>query len=338
MIRFIKIFGLAALLSACQGASPSGGDKAESAKTVECQISLTVLGAGQDAGAPQIGNPSDPGWQDPSKRLWATALGLVDHKAEKRYLFEATPDIREQLEFLDQAYPVGAKGLGIDGIFLTHAHIGHYAGLMFLGRESAGSSNVPVYVMPRMEEFLRKNGPWNQLVELGNIKLQPLTETAPYEISVNLSSDLNIMAFRVPHRDEYSETVGYIIQGPQKSALFLPDIDSWQAWEKLSGPEWEIETNDMVIKAVVDRVDYAFVDATFFDDNELPGRDMSKIPHPRVVQSMDLFSDRSETERAKIHFIHINHTNPLRDHTSSQYKDVISRGFNVAKRGDKFCL
>ena len=42
--------------------------------------------------------------------------------------------------------------------------MGHYSGLMHLGREAANTSKVPVYAMPRMLEFLAKNGPWNQLL------------------------------------------------------------------------------------------------------------------------------------------------------------------------------
>ncbi len=317
-------------------------------KTIEaastaCAAELVVLGIGQDAGAPQIGNPNDPAWADPSQRLLATSLGLIDHENQKRYMFEATPDIREQVQFLDETFPGKPDnqkgGLGLDGIFLTHAHIGHYAGLMFLGRESAGTKNVPVYVLPRMGEFLSSNGPWSQLADLENIELKPLEDPFSFDAPVELSGNISVAAFKVPHRDEFSETAGYVITGPQKSVLFIPDIDGWAEWENLEGPDWVIHSDDIVIREFVRQVDYAFVDATFYDDNELPGRDMSQIPHPRVTETMDMIdAAKDETLREKIRFIHLNHTNPLRNKDSDAYKTLTTRGYKMARRGDRMCL
>ena len=140
-----------------------------------------------------------------------------------------------------------------------------------------------------------------------------------------LSNDVSVMPLRVPHRDEYSETVGFVIKGPNRMVLFLPDIDDWDRWKT----EYDRDISD-----IVSSVDAAFIDATFYDNHELPGRDMTKIPHPRVTDSMDLLKDQAN----KIQFIHINHTNPLRDFQSDEVKDLQSRGFNVAQRGQKICL
>ena len=290
-----------------------------------CDVSLVVLGIGQDAGAPQIGNPNDPAWSDPSQKLWATSLGLVDHRNGKRYLFEATPDIREQINWLDGFVAPKTGPLGVSGVFLTHAHIGHYAGLMFFGRESAGAQGVKVYAMPKMAAFLESNGPWGQLVELGNIELQAM-QSGEAEA---LAADLTVTPYQVPHRDEYSETVGYAIKGPDHSVLFVPDIDDWDRWQS----EYGVAFRDMI-----DRVDYAYLDATFFDNNELPGRDMSQIPHPRVPDTMNRLSDLSSEKRAKIRFIHFNHTNPLRDKNSDAFRSVQDNGFGISQRGDEICL
>jgi pyrroloquinoline quinone biosynthesis protein B len=289
-----------------------------------------VLGIGQDAGAPQIGNLDDPAWAAPELGLLATSLGVVDHERREHYLFEASPDITAQLAALNRiaAQRAGSKtksGLGLDGVFLTHAHIGHYAGLIYLGREAAGAKGVPVYAMPRLAEFLETNGPWEQLVTLGNIALTRLADRE----ALRLNEALMVTPYQVPHRDEYSETVGYIIEGPTKRALFVPDIDSWQEWEDTFGTRIE----DMIA-----RVDIAYLDATFFDDDELPGRDMSLIPHPRIAASMDRFDSLPEEERAKVSFIHLNHTNLARDPASGHSGRVARRGYEIARRGDRFCL
>lgn len=325
--RNAVVFCVAAGLSACSASVDTTGTLQVADQA--CDVSFVILGTGQDAGVPQIGNPQDPAWLDPQKRLLATSAAIIDQRSGQRYLFEATPDIREQIQNLDELLADGEHAsdspLGLSGVFITHAHIGHYAGLMFAGRESAGTQNLPVYAMPRMTEFLAANGPWSQLVTLGNISLMPLEERA----SVKVAADIGVRPYTVPHRDEYSETVGFVISGPTKSVLFLPDIDDWGTWEREQG----VRIDDM-IKAV----DWAFVDATFYDDYELPGRDMSAIPHPRVSKSMDRFDGLLESDRAKVRFIHINHTNPVRFDSSPQSKIMTDRGYKTAKRGQSYCL
>jgi pyrroloquinoline quinone biosynthesis protein B len=292
-----------------------------------CKVELIVLGIAQDAGMPQIGNPEDPAWRDPTRARLAVALALVDRRENRtrRWLFEATPDLRAQLQRLDRHAPSDAAGLGIDGIFLTHAHIGHYAGLIFLGHESAGASEIPVHAMPRMAAFLRANGPWDQLVRYRNIRIEVLAEASP----VRLAEQISVTAQRVPHRDEYSETVGYSIRGPQRAVYFLPDIDSYERWAS----EFNVQIED-VIRAH----DLLYLDATFHDDHELPGRDMTQIPHPRITTSMDRFDALPAAERAKIRFIHLNHSNPARDPDSVQSGAIAHRGYRVAQEGETVCL
>ena len=288
-----------------------------------CAIELIVLGAGQDAGAPQLGNADDEG-----PALLPTSLGLVDHERGQRFLFEATPAVTDQIHALDRIAspdPSAPGGLGLDGVFLTHAHIGHYLGLAQFGFESASTSSQRVYTMPRMAEFLRTNGPWSQLVKFGNIDIAELTEG---EVQP-LNEYLGVWPMRVPHRDEFSETVGFVIVTPGRTAAFIPDLDSWEEWEAQSG-----ET----LRDLVLGFSFVFIDASFWDDNELPGRDMSAIPHPRVSATMDRLTELPDFIRSKVHFIHYNHTNPIRDPDSPQSREVIERGFNVARRGDRHCL
>nr|WP_137677715.1 MBL fold metallo-hydrolase [Parerythrobacter lutipelagi] len=327
----------AAALVALAGAVPANAAE----PGPQCQREIVVLGAGQDAGAPQIGNSDDDG-----PVLLPSSLALIDRTEGKRYLFDATPAITQQLAMLDAIEPP-QQGLGIDGIFLTHAHIGHYFGLAYLGREAAGAQNVRVYAMPRMADFLRSNGPWNQLVELENIRIVTVPHSSwkfpPLDNDAWRASEPQFLgagiaatALPVPHRDEYSETVGWVLADPESwSFLYLPDIDSWS--------ELEDRMPDFTLEALVAKVDLVFVDATFWDDNELldengVGRDMSEIPHPRVTETMDLLQDLPGEERGKIRFIHYNHTNPIRDPDSAESKQVVERGFTVARRGDRICL
>ena len=286
-------------------------------------VSIVILGTVQDAGSPHIGCEKEccaslfisP---DPTRKV--VSLGLIDTENKKTYLFEATPDITEQVKTLKQYASWDANELP-NGIFLTHAHIGHYTGLMYLGKEAINAKAIRTYAMPKMKGFLETNGPWSQLVSNENIVLYPLEN----QKEILLAPNLKVIPFTVPHRDEFSETVGYRIIGPNKSALFIPDIDKWEKWE----------TN---ITAEITKVDYAFIDATFYDGEELNTRDISQIPHPFVSESMALFQRLTKEEKQKIYFIHFNHTNPLLDPKSEQASHVLANGFNIARFGDRISL
>lgn len=302
MVR--KLFAAAALFSSASG---HAGD----APYIE------VLGITQDAGYPQV-NCYQPhcnrAWEDKSLRRTASSIAVVDDQTRTKYLFDATPDIRDQLYRLQLAAPDNQYAL--NGVFLTHAHIGHYAGLMHFGHEAGSTTGTPVYAMPRMHEFLSSNGPWDQLVRYQNIRLMRLENGG----KVSLRDELSVTPFLVPHRDEYSETVGFRIDGPNRSAVFIPDIDKWDRW-------------DTDIRDVIRSVDYALLDATFYADGELAGRDMSMIPHPHAAESMALFSDLSPEEKARVIFIHMNHTNPLLRNGSPEQAEVEKRGFRFAREG-----
>jgi pyrroloquinoline quinone biosynthesis protein B len=258
-------------------------------------------------------------WEDRDEKRTASSIAVIDETNKTKYLFDATPDMREQLYELHRIAPDGEFSL--DGVFLTHAHMGHYTGLMHFGREAAGTSKVPVYAMPRMYDYLSTNGPWDQLVRLQNIELLRLVDAKPVEFGTTVT----VTPILVPHRDEYSETVGYRIEGPNKSAVFIPDIDKWEMW-----------TTD--ISEVVRSVDYALLDATFFRDGELGDRDMSEIKHPFVAESMDLFDSLNDAEKARVIFIHMNHTNPLLIDGSPERAEVEQRGFRYATEGMRLKL
>ena len=287
-------------------------------KTTSNNNFITVLGIAQDAGYPHIGCKKDCCNNNiGDNKYYVTSIGLTDIENDKYYLFEATPDIGEQIKYLKSG--VSNKKL-IDGILLTHAHIGHYSGLMYLGREALGANRIPIYVMPRMKNFLEGNGPWSQLVSLDNIDLKEINHNQ----NIQLSNDLIVIPFNVPHRDEFSETVGYKIIGKNKSALFIPDIDKWDLWRKSIVEE-------------VKSVDYAFLDATFFSGDEI-NRSMKEIPHPFVLETIEIFMNEDLSTKNKIHFIHFNHTNPLLNQKINLRDSILKLGFNFAKFGDKYNL
>ena len=280
---------------------------------------IIVLGTIQDAGSPHMGCEKScciSLFENPDPNRKVVSLGLVDPLEKKYWLIEASPDFITQCRELKKISAF-EHGKSPDGIFLTHAHIGHYTGLMYLGKESYNSKNVPVFAMTRMKGFLIKNGPWSQLFKLNNIRINNLN----HQEEIKLSNNLSITPFLVPHRDEFSETVGFKINGPKKSVLFIPDIDKWGKWNK------------NLIKEIKS-VDVALLDGTFYDNKEVNNRNISEIPHPFIVETMDLFKEEKNSEKFKINFIHFNHTNPLLDSNSAALIRLKESGFNMAKFKD----
>lgn len=290
---------------------------------------VLVLGTAQDGGLPQLGCEKDcceTARQDPSLRRLRASLLLVDPTTGHRWLFEATPDLPEQLELsrghgAPRSRSGGGRPAPFDGIFLTHAHLGHYTGLAHLGREAYGANDLPVYCSPRMGTFLSENGPWSQLVELNQIECRAVLPGVP----VRLREDLSVEALSVPHREEFSDTYAWIIRGPERSLLFLPDIDKWERFET-------------DICDLVEEVDYALLDATFFGPDELPGRDMSEIPHPFIVESIERFQSLAPEVRDRVHFLHLNHSNPAADPTSAAAAKVRAAGHHVCAEGARLPL
>ncbi|MBK7434390.1 MAG: MBL fold metallo-hydrolase [Chitinophagaceae bacterium] len=318
----LLLIGLSVLLS---GLTPEENRKTPIVEQLSAGASprLVILGTIQDAGSPQIGCKKDcckDLFDHPDPNRMVVSLGLIDPGNKKRYLFEATPDMTRQLSILNEGAEPGS-GLTPDGIFLTHAHIGHYTGLMYLGKEALNATEVPVYAMPRMRSYLETNGRWSQLVNNKNIRLEELSENT----ELSLGNHLSIRPLSVPHRDEYSETVGFLIKGPNKSALFIPDIDKWEKWK-------------MNIETLIGQVDYAFLDATFFDAAEINNRDISTIPHPFVTESMKRFEGLPAAEKNKIRFIHFNHTNPLLRPGSGALQLLQAKGFQIATLKQTFPL
>lgn len=290
-------------------------------KTNQVKQYITILGTAQDGGFPHIGCQKkccDDFYKGILPKQKVVSLGVIDKEAQQKFLFEATPDISTQLADLEKNHL--KTNTIIDGVFMTHAHMGHYAGLLYFGKEALGKKDIPVYAMPKMKEFLVNNGPWSQLVSTKNIAFSDLKK----DKVVQLNNSLKVTPFLVPHRDEFSETVGYKIEGKNKSALFIPDINKWSLWEKNIVEE-------------VKKVDYAFLDATFFKEGEI-NRPMSEVPHPFIEETVDLFKNESLTTKNKVIFIHFNHTNPALQTSSKERKELTLLGYKFATEGERFEL
>ncbi len=318
---FFKVRGLIlflTLLVLCLTSACYKDEGQSTNSTREGVAAALVLGTVQDGGSPHIGcaKPCCAGlYMHPDYTRKVVSIGLKD-KFGHMALLEASPDIASQLFELNRF--VGRDSLGMpEAILLTHAHIGHYSGLMYLGREAAGAKHVRVLALPRMKNYLQNHGPWSQLCTLGNIRI----DSIQFDQKIQVLNNVWVTAIQVPHRDEFSETAAFLIEGTKRKLLFIPDIDKWQKW------------NHAIVDEIK-KVDYALIDGTFYDSTEVAHRNKAEIPHPFVVESLELFKELSASEKRKIYFIHFNHTNPLLNKTSSAYYNLTSDGYRVAGFGE----
>ncbi|MEA2558761.1 MAG: pyrroloquinoline quinone biosynthesis protein [Acidobacteriota bacterium] len=288
---------------------------------------VVVLGTAQDGGMPQTGcehAACAAARKDPKLARRVASLAVV--AGGRTFLVDATPDLPAQIQEVHtfRPFPEGRVDRApFDGVLLTHAHIGHYLGLAHFGFESLNTKDLPVYVSPRMAEYLRTNGPWSQLVRLGNVKL---VEIKPGEW-FPLSEGISVKVFAVPHRDEYSDTMAFLIRGPKRTLLYVPDTDTWKTWTRPLPQVIEEE-----------KVDYALLDATFYSPDELPDRDVTKIKHPLVTDSMELLGPLVKAGKVKVWFTHLNHSNPALDANGEARKNIEAKGFRVLDEADELDL
>jgi pyrroloquinoline quinone biosynthesis protein B len=290
---------------------------------------VVVLGIAQDGGMPQAGcdcSHCSAARRNPALARHVASLAIHVPGTDHVYLVDATPDLPAQIEAIHgfHHFPAGkADRAPVDGILLTHAHIGHYLGLAHLGFESLNTKGIPVWASPRMAAFLRANGPWSQLVRLDNIVLREFQPGRPFDLEAGIS----IKPIQVPHRDEYSDTMAFVIRGPNKTLLYVPDTDSWSAWPK---PLIDVLRDE--------KVDVALLDGTFYSADELPDRDVTKIKHPLITATMDLLEPLVKAGKVRVLFTHLNHSNPAFEAEGAAKRAIAARGFAVAAEGAEIGL
>jgi pyrroloquinoline quinone biosynthesis protein B len=290
---------------------------------------VVVLGIAQDGGMPQTGcdcSQCSAARKNPALARHVASLAIDFPKTDHVYLVDATPDLPAQIARIHtfRAHPEGKVDRApVDGVLLTHAHMGHYLGLAHFGFESLNTKEIPVWASPRMAGYLKANGPWSQLVKLGNIALREFQPGTRFDLEEGVS----ITPIQVPHRDEFSDTMAFLIRGPRHTLLYVPDTDSWKAWPK--------PLTDVLAE---EKVTIALLDATFYSPDELPDRDVSKIKHPLITQSMDLLEPLVKAGKLRVYFTHLNHSNPALDAGGAARKAIEARGFRVLAEGEEIGL
>jgi len=283
---------------------------------------LVILGSAQDGGLPHAGcrcGNCRAARADWTRRRLPASAGIV--AGDRLAIIDTTSAFEEQYHHLwerserSQAFE-GERYGAPEIVVLTHAHTGHYVGLWQLDRSVLAARQSLVLAPPKMHRFLAAQEPWAGMVREGFIVLEPLPIDEPFD----LLPGVRVTALEVPHRAEWeTDTVALVVEGTQASALYLPDIDRWD--------EWERDINDVVAS-----VDSAFLDGCFW-----AAPTSRNVPHPPVIETMERLQPLVDAGK-HVSFIHLNHSNPLCDPTTDEHRMVLERGFAVGREGDSVDL
>ena len=277
-------------------------------------IQVVLLGVAQDAGLPQAGcdcvNCATA--RALGRHPCVVSLGIIDHTQQTFWMVDATPDFPQQLQMLRERAP----GATFAGLILTHAHMGHYTGLIHLGREAMDIRDITLWCSCKMRAFLRANAPWAGLLNDGNVTPREIIDGEPFALSKGVS----VLPYQVPHRAEFTDTYAFLFSGDRQRLFYCPDIDSWD------GLTFDI---DNTLKAG----DTVLLDGSFFSEEELPNRDMALIPHPLVTDTVGRYANKPYD----LVLIHLNHTNPIW-RASPQQEWIMSQNAVVGERGQAWML
>ena len=287
------------------------------------EVTLTILGIAQDGGVPHAGCSCArcmSAHADPSLRRHPVACGVRGGDGSL-HLIEASRSLPDQMRLWAEA--LGAEGVARpDSVSLTHIHLGHIDGLGQFGKEVMGCSEMPLFAS---ESVLDELSGRSVLGPFSAATVQPMERFCPSE-----GCGFEMEFVPVPHRDEHADTHAVVIRGSNRSVLFLPDHDDWDQTLHRHGAV-------SIRQWLTDReVDIALLDGSFWDASELPGRDMSEIPHPPVSETLARLGERVEGD-TEVHFIHLNHSNPLLG-PGPQADELSDLGWGVVVQGQQFAL
>lgn len=268
-------------------------------------MKVEVLGNTQDGGVPHLECSCDlcsKARENPEEAKHNASIMVKDSDEEDsfRYLIDATPDVRYQI-----------TGEYLDGVFISHGHLGHITGLLQFGEEGCNKTDLPLYVSDKTENYIRKNDPFRLLIDKGNVEIMNFNDEDEVDIRGGC-----IEAFEAKHNRVNTDTLSFMIHGEEKTLFYIADIH-----------EWTEKTLNLMQKA-----DIAIVDGTFWNEEEIERYE--EVPHPVMKETMHL----AEGWDTDIYFTHLNHTNPALREDTDERQEIQERGFGVVEEGMEFEL
>lgn len=287
-------------------------------------VSVTILGTAQDGGIPQAGCSCQrclDAHRDLKLRKYPVSLGILGVDGTK-HIIEITKNLSEQLVI----WTPDKNELFIpETVSITHLHLGHVEGIGQLGKPVMGLREVDVYLSPKNKDVFDNRSDILLMEDEGNIRTHSKNFYHPFEPKDGCGFSLQFIP--IPHRSELGDNAAIIIKAEGKSILFMPDQDSWG-----DTLDYHSKENIRDFLKMFD-IDEALIDGTFWSMDELPRRDISKIPHPTIQETIQLLGSKREGD-PEISFLHLNHSNPVNDLGSEQRKVVEENGWKISEIGD----
>ncbi|MGX2031762.1 MULTISPECIES: pyrroloquinoline quinone biosynthesis protein PqqB [Methylocaldum] len=299
-------------------------------------MKVRVLGAGAGGGFPQ--------WNCNCHNCSRLRQGQVKAKSrtqssiavssdnENWVLFNASPDIRTQLEAFQAVHPRhGIRDSGIKAIVLIDSQIDHTTGLLML-RES--TRPLDIYCSEMVKQDLSTGFPVFKMLEhyCGvNHHSTPLDGSG---FAIPGIHDLKFYTHSLkskappysPHRHDPHEgdNIGVIIEqiSSGKKLYYAPGLG-------------EIEPH---VFAAMQQADCMLVDGTFWQEDEMGragicdklARDMGHLPQSGSDGMIEVLKNAPKARKI---LIHINNTNPILDEDSPERKTLTEAGIEVACDG-----
>jgi len=290
------------------------------------EVNVTILGTAQDAGIPQAGCSCKRclnAHNHPNLRKYPVAIGIIGIDGSK-HLIEITKNLSEQLKIWGDE----EKGNIVytpDTVTVTHLHLGHIEGIGQFGKPVMNLEDLPIYVSEKNKLVLEERNDIQLMIKEGNIKL--ISQKYNQEFQPRIGCGFKLELIPIPHRSELGDTAAILIKGKKKNLLFMPDQDSWK--DTLD----TFSMNNIRELLTYWKVDIAWIDGTFWNLKELPGRNLSEIPHPTIEESIQRLGMKNKND-FEISFIHLNHSNPANEINSKERKMIESFGWGICQRND----
>lgn len=290
---------------------------------------VRVLGSAAGGGFPQwnCGCPGCRAVRDGSRpcRPRTQSSIAVSADRERWFLFNASPDIRAQIEAFPELHPRGDRMTPVSAVLLTDAELDHTLGLLLLREGRA----VELHATPAVRETLCEGtGVLRTLERYCAVDWRPVV---PGD-DVPLGDGLTYRAFDVPTTKrarfgpgpEHGRVVGYRVTDTRSDRAlgYLPGVQQL--------------TTD--VRAQLDGCACLLVDGTCWRDDEMirlglagkTAREMGHLPIDGPDGSLEQLA-RLRVQRTI--YIHINNTNPVLLEDSPERHLVEERGMEVAMDG-----
>ena len=248
----------------------------------------------------------------------------VSADGERWWLVNASPDIAQQIEAAPALQPRAGRGTPIAGMLFTDANVDHLGGLAVLRQTGEHAfviySSATVRTLALQQQSFSPFGAvphhWNAVVSGDTFSLE--ATLAVRVIAVQGTTPGYAGREALP-----DAVVAYAVSDLQSgaTALFAPVFAA-------------VGT---ALATAVEGADLAFLDGSFWSDDELGGvgvdkaaRSLGHAPVGGPGGSLDMLATLRPGRRF---FAHLNNTNPLLDPASDEWAQAAARGFEVAEDG-----